>query len=239
MSLLLPLGIKRAGDTNLSWGAAAKAFFTTYFFVNPEKLELKREASISETRTMGGTVFQPWPNMPDQLEFSGILYGTRSVAEALILDYGIPGSPDDKRVDLIYKWRKYPGYIKSLNISADVEKPRCYNYSFTFVSTEAIKLYSLLVGQLTGTTVEGNYLAAQTSAAAISAKNDLLNVAAVAALAVFSVKSGNMSGAEMGLAASRQAILFASGAAINIGRTPGKGGNVAGGDISGNGRVIQ
>ena len=161
---------------------------------------------------MGGTVFQPWPNMPDNLEISGVLYGTRSIVEALILDYGIQASPDYKQVELIYKWKKYPGYIKSLTITADVEKPRVFNYSFQFVSTEAMQLWRLMLGQLTGTTTEASFLASQTQAVQDSAKYEALNDLSV----VVAGATGGMSVLELGTAALRSVLLFTIGNSIKV-----------------------
>jgi hypothetical protein len=213
MALLFPLGLKASADSKV-----AKALpgmlqsLVTYFFVNPEKMKITRDASIAEARTMGGTVFQPWPNMPDKLEFSGILYGTRAIVDALILDFGMPSSPDNKQVELIYKWKKYPGYVTSLSISADAEKPRVFNYSFNFVSTEAVQLYRIMLGQLTGTSTETSFLNAQSSAAAAALKAEQLNVIS----AVVAAATGGMGVLDISAAALRSVLLYAIGSSLSV-----------------------
>ena len=126
--------------------------------VNPTDIEIKKRAQISETRTLAGTVFQPWPNMPDEVHIKGILFGTRSVLDFTTLQGIIDQRPDLKEVTLIYKWSSYKGYVRDMQVNAVADKPRQFNYSFSFVSKEAFSLPKMMLGQLTGYKTELDYL---------------------------------------------------------------------------------
>ena len=90
--------------------------------VNPTDIEIKKRAQISETRTLAGTVFQPWPNMPDEVHIKGILFGTRSVLDFTTLQGIIDQRPDLKEVTLIYKWSSYKDYIGENNFPSVTER---------------------------------------------------------------------------------------------------------------------
>ena len=177
MAMLLPIGIISKEPQGKILGIASfRDIFGHFLFVNPEKLSLRRIAKIAQIRTMGGTVFQPWPNEPDVLEFNGTLFGSRSLIDIKILDSSIPMNPDYKEVELVYKWKKYKGFVKDLSIDADADKPRAFNYKFSFVSTEALELHRMWIGQLTGLETEKSFLEGQTQSLTDATKQEQLNV---------------------------------------------------------------
>ena len=147
MAILLPFILRYKNEPN------AKGVFTTTampLLVNPTDITVKKQAQISEVRTLGGTVFQAWPNVPDEVSIKGIMYGTRSVLDFRTLQNVIDKRPDLKEVDLIYKWKTYTGYIRSVSIGAAADKPRQFTYDFDFVSKVPFDLPRMMLGQLTG-----------------------------------------------------------------------------------------
>ena len=215
MAILYPLGIESEGGATKKglW----KLFGGQFLFVNPEKMTINRTARIGDARTMGGTVFQPWPNAPDELTFSGVLYGLRSLYDIQVLSDAISGSPDLKDVNLIYKWKKYPGLLRNLTIEADANKPRQFPYTVSFVSRSALELHRVLLGQLTGAGVERDFVRAQLSGATQAFKNGAIN----SLINVGTLASGIATGGAASNALWRAATLTAFAAVFNIGR--GKG----------------
>ena len=125
--------------------------------VNPTSIEVKKTPSISVVRTMGGNVFQSWPNKPDEISFNGIMYGTRSLQDFRVLQNSIDNKPDLKEVILQYKWKEYHGYIQSMSVSAKADDPRVFNYDFSFLSKDAFSLGRMMLGQITGYQAEVDY----------------------------------------------------------------------------------
>ncbi len=155
MAYLLPLGI-----VNKNNQSKMKIFGTeigVWLLVNPESITIKRTPSISASRTMGGNVFQAWPNRPDEVEFGGIFYGFRSLYELRVITDSTSEPTDNKEVDLIYKYQKYSGYITNLRITASADKPWIYTYSFNFISKDAISLARLMLGNINSIAAEASY----------------------------------------------------------------------------------
>ena len=177
MSVLMPIGLEPVNDDS-EWKNFLKSIVLSYFYVNPESIKLKRSAKIAKARTFAGTVFQPWTNMPDEIDFEGTFYGTRSILDFVVLANAINADPSKKEVKLIYKYRKYPGYVEDITVSAIADKPRVFRYSFKFVSKEATSLWRMMLGNITGAAVEINYINAQVTGAIESLRNEQLNQAA-------------------------------------------------------------
>lgn len=169
MAILLPFIIRY--KTGISTSGTIKTV-TLPLLVNPTDITVKKRAQISEVRTMAGTVFQPWPNVPDEIGIKGVMYGTRSALDFNTLENTIDKRPDLKEVDLIYKWKTYHGYVRDLTVSAAADKPRQFNYDFTFVSKDAFSLPRMMLGQLTGYKNEIDYLKSQLYGLKNSLKND-------------------------------------------------------------------
>ena len=214
MAILLPVGIQSAG------GATSKSplkYLGQFLFVNPEKMTITRGAGIGSARTMGGTVFQPWSNLPDEVTFEGTLYGIRSLYDIMVLSDSINGSPDYKEVKLTYKWKQFNGLVRNLVVSANAANPRQVNYTMSFVSRDAMDLYRMLVGQLTGAAVERSFIDAQVKGAKEAVKGQALNNMVTVAVLAFDAKMAN----PVKVLAWRALALLAYGAVFNIGR--GKG----------------
>jgi hypothetical protein len=135
-------------------------------YVNPTKMTVRKRAQISEVRTMSGTTFQVWPDMPDEIDLEGIFFGARSFFELRDLQDTLSNkTPDRKQIDLTYKWKKYPGFIKEFEISSDADKPRQFAYKLTFISRVPFDLPQLILGQMTGIKAEMSFLENQTRGA--------------------------------------------------------------------------
>jgi hypothetical protein len=87
-----------------------------------------------------------------------------------------------------------------------------FNYSFNFVSTEAVQLYRVMLGQLTGTSTETSFLNAQSSAAAAALKAEQLNVIS----AVVAAATGGMGVLDISAAALRSVLLYAIGSSLSV-----------------------
>lgn len=135
--------------------------FTLRFFVNPTKMKVKKESQISEIRTMNGTTFQVWPDLPDEISIEGVSFGIRSIIELRNLKQAVTRAPEDKEISLTYKFRTYKGYMRDLVTDIDADKPRQFHYSFNFVSKDPFNLEDLTLGQLTGLEVERAFFAGQ------------------------------------------------------------------------------
>ena len=131
------------------------------FLVNPTKISVHKRSQISEARTMGGTTFQIWPDLPDEISFDGMAYGYRSITELRGLQRQLGSSPDKKLTTLTYKNKTYNIYIRELKVEADAENPRQFRYSFSCVSKEPFALDSMPIGQLPGFKAEFDFYAAQ------------------------------------------------------------------------------
>jgi hypothetical protein len=155
MSILFPFILSYKVNPN------SKGNYQTHLvplLVNPTDITVNKRSQIAEMRTLAGTIFQPWPNMPDEVTIKGIMYGTRSVLDFRTLQNVIDKRPDLKEVNLIYKWKTYSGYVKSLSIGAHADKPRVFDYDFVFVSKTPFSLPRMMLGQLTGYKNELDYL---------------------------------------------------------------------------------
>jgi hypothetical protein len=162
MAVLLPMGIepvRRQSPNRSTWNK----IFGSYLFVNPEKIRLRRTAKIGEVRTMAGTVFQPWTNMPDEISLEGVLYGFRAFHEFNVLEDAINSDPQYKEVNFIYKYRRYPGFIKDISIAADASQPRVFSYTINFVSKNAVELHRMLIGQVDTISAELSFADGQIS----------------------------------------------------------------------------
>lgn len=149
MAYLLPLGIYNKNSPGVFKGP--------WLLVNPESVEIKRSPSLATARTMAGNVFQSWPNKPDEVRFSGIFYGIRSFYEIRVITGSTNEPTSSHEVDLIYKYQKYSGYINDLKISARGDKPWVYDYSFNFISKDAINLARLMLGNINSPLAESSY----------------------------------------------------------------------------------
>jgi hypothetical protein len=131
------------------------------FFVNPTRIKVEKRSQIQELRTMGGTVFQVWPNLPDEISFDGMAYGYRSILELRGLEKEIGRSPASKLTTLTYKNKTYDIYVRSITVSADAENPRQFNYSISCVSKTPFTLDTMPIGQLPGIKAEFDFQASQ------------------------------------------------------------------------------
>lgn len=160
MAILFPIQL-RWKKTDGSFEGSGKRLFgftACRLLVNPTTISVKKVSSISETRTMGGTVFQSWPNMPDEVSFDGLLYGTRSLQDFTVLQNSIDQLPHLKEIILQYKWREYHGYVTDISIKASADKPRVFEYGLTFKSKDAFSLTRMMLGQITGYQAEVDYI---------------------------------------------------------------------------------
>jgi len=131
------------------------------FFVNPTKIDVRKRSSLGQVRTMSGTTFQVWPDFPDEITFTGMSFGTRSLVELRGLGQTIQREAQRKEVELVYKFNKYRGYIKEINIDNDADKPRQFSYKLTFISKDPFELGNMPIGQLTGLSAEFDFFTAQ------------------------------------------------------------------------------
>jgi hypothetical protein len=131
------------------------------FFVNPTQIRVKKRSDIARVKTMAGTTFQVWPDLPDEIHFEGVAFGFRSFFELKNLQDAIVKRPEDKQVVLSYKFSEYRGYVTQLEVGADAEKPRQFQYSFDFVSKKPINLRDMTLGQLTGLRAEFDFIEGQ------------------------------------------------------------------------------
>ena len=171
---------------------------TFKFYVNPTKMSVQKKSQISEARTMAGTVFQIWPDLPDEITFSGISYGYRSIAELKGLRSTIELDPSMKECVINYKSRRYPGYIQSMEISADAENPRVYTYTFSFTSKTRFDIDRMPLGQTPGIKVEFDFFASQlrqSSEEIMNMPNDVSNNAS----SVFLQMTGQSGASSQGL----------------------------------------
>lgn len=169
MAILLPFILRYKNEPDKSGKFTSTSF---PLLVNPTDITVRKRAQIAEMRTLAGTIFQPWPNMPDEVSIKGLLYGSRSVLDFRTLQNIIDKRPDLKEVELIYKWKTYKGYVRDIVISASADKPRMFNYEFNFVSKEPFSLPRMMLGQLTGYRVELDYLREQLYGLKNSIKSD-------------------------------------------------------------------
>lgn len=130
----------------------------TRLFVNPTSIKVKKRADVARIKTMAGTTFQVWPDLPDELHFEGVFFGLLALADVRGIQQSIDKRPEDKEVTLTYKFRKYRGYMTNFDIGADADKPRQFPYSFDFVSKDPVRMTDMLIGQLTGLAEEFDYV---------------------------------------------------------------------------------
>lgn len=189
MAILFPLGFQYKLIDN-TWSGVKT------LLVNPTEMSVIKKPSIATTRTMGGTVFQPWVNQPDEIEFKGIMYGSRSIFDFRTLQGTVDGMPSMREIKLIYKWKVYPGFIRGMRISANAEKPRMFDYEFVFVSKKAFSLAKMMLGQTTGLTVEvdwvRNQLVGVKNVVQSMMKDPLVGVFGVVAITKAAAGIGNM-----------------------------------------------
>lgn len=155
------------------------------FFVNPTKIEVNKRSQISEVRTMGGTTFQVWPDLPDEVKFEGVIFGALSLFELRNLSTSIVQAPESKEVELVYKFKTYKGYVRDLNVSAVADAPRQFAYKFNFiVKDRPFVIEDMSLGQLTGLAEEFDFIKAQlrgaSSVVANIPSNQLANILNVA-----------------------------------------------------------
>lgn len=142
------------------------------FFTNPTKIEVVKRSQISEVKTMAGTTFQVWPDLPDEVKFEGIIFGLLSLNELKNIADAIQQNPDAKEVELVYKYRRYTGYVRDLKISADADNPRIFFYNFGFViKSSPFQARDMALGQLTGLAQEFDYIQAQLRGASTTIAN--------------------------------------------------------------------
>jgi len=131
------------------------------FLVNPTKMKVHKRSQISEARTMGGTSFQIWPDLPDELSFEGMSYGYRSITELRGLHNQIVKDPSKKLTTLTYKHKTYNIYIRELAVDVDADNPRQFRYTFSCVCKEPFSLDTMPIGQMPGIKAEFDFYAAQ------------------------------------------------------------------------------
>ena len=170
---------------------AAVDIVTSALLVNPTDITVKKHAQIAQMRTMAGTVFQPWPNVPDVVSFKGIMYGMRAVQDFNTLQRTIDKRPDLKEVDLIYKFKAYSGYVEDMTVSAIAGKPRQFEYSFTFISKTSFDLPRMMVGQLDSFQAEVDYFVGEINGWKNIIASDPLTAGINAAFAVVAMTNTN------------------------------------------------
>ena len=135
------------------------------FFVNPTNIRVTKRSQIAETRTMGGTVFKIWPDMPDEILFNGVCFGMTSLMELKYLGGAISRDSGNKLITLSYKFKNYKGYMRDLVVKAVANEPRVFNYEFGFVlnsnGSGRFNIADMPLGQLTGLQEEYNLLMSQ------------------------------------------------------------------------------
>jgi hypothetical protein len=153
------------------------------FFVNPTKIKVQKRSQINELRTIGGTVFQVWPNLPDEITFEGMAFGYRSILELRGLQREIQLDPANKLTTLTYKNKKMEIYVRDISVSADAENPRQFMYTISCVSKTPFDLDKMPIGQLPGIKAEFDFQASQLRSATeaianlpIDAVNNLTSV---------------------------------------------------------------
>jgi hypothetical protein len=148
------------------------------FLVNPTKMKVQKRSQIQELRTMGGTVFQVWPDLPDEVSMEGMAYGYRSVTELRGLQQQIQRDPSKKLTKLVYKHKTYNVYIRDLSVSIDADHPYQFNYQLSCVSKEPFNMDTMPIGQLPGIKAEFDFFASQlqqASAVIANMPNDVYN----------------------------------------------------------------
>jgi hypothetical protein len=143
------------------------------FYVNPTSIVVQKRSQINELRTMAGTTFQVWPDLPDEVSFEGLSFGIRSLQELKNLSGPMDGkSTDTKLVELIYKHQKYMGFMRDLKFSAEAENPRIFKYSFNFVVQDRrFNARDMALGQLVGLKAEYDFIEAQLRGASTTIQN--------------------------------------------------------------------
>lgn len=131
------------------------------FLVNPTKISVQKRSQLNEMRTMSGTVFQSWPDLPDELTLEGMSYGYRSIAELRGLQQSISQDPSAKLTTLTYKNTPYKIYVRELKVEADADNPRQFRYTFSCVLKDRFKFDSMPIGQMPGIKAEFDFFAAQ------------------------------------------------------------------------------
>jgi hypothetical protein len=132
------------------------------FYTNPTKMVVKKQSQVAQVRTMAGTTFQVWPDLPDEVHFEGMSYGIRSITELRNMANSIQKEGSLKRVDLIYKFHTYKGYVMNLSVNIDADSPRQFMYSFDFViESGSFDMSSMPIGQLPSVKAEFDYFTAQ------------------------------------------------------------------------------
>lgn len=135
------------------------------FYVNPTKISVSKRSSISEVRTMTGTIFQLWPDLPNEISFSGIAYGNIAIAELRALASALEQNPDAKQVPLVYKFKTYQGYVRDLEVSASADVPYIFDYSFKFVTLTPFSVDTMPIGQTPSIVVDFDFFTAELSTA--------------------------------------------------------------------------
>jgi hypothetical protein len=151
---------------------------TFRFLVNPTTMKVHKRSQINESRTMGGTTFQIWPDLPDELSFSGIAYGYRAITELRGLQNQIAGDPSLKLTTLTYKHKTYNIYIRELSVNANADNPLVFNYDFSCVSKDPFSLDAIPIGNLPGFKAEFDFYAAQlqqATSAIANLPNEVIN----------------------------------------------------------------
>lgn len=168
------------------------------FYANPTKLDVHKQSQISQVRTMGGTTFQVWPDLPDVISFSGMTWGTRAISELRGLAQQIEKSPTEKLTSLTYKNKKYNGYMQELKIRADADRPRQYTYDFNFISMTRFKIDTMPIGNMDSISAEFDFMAGQLRTATDALINTPIEAVA-SSKAVFAQISGQSGSQQQGL----------------------------------------
>ena len=171
---------------------------TFKFLVNPTKIRVQKRSQINETRTMGGTTFQIWPDLPDEISFEGMSFGFQTITELRGLQSQIALDPSSKLTTLTYKSKNYKVYLREISVEADADNPRQFRYTISMVSKGHFGIDTMPIGQLTGIKAEFDYQASQlqqASAFISSLPGDVINGAG----SVYGQISGKTGSAQHGL----------------------------------------
>ena len=170
----------------------------TRFFTNPTAINVKKKTQIAEMRTLLGTTFQTWPNLPDEITFEGFAFGLESIFELKMLQQSVSKNFTSKEVAITYKFRTYQGFIRDMEISNDADKPFIFAYKISFVSKTPFDYSTMSIGQTLGVQVELDYLQAQL-------KGTVLTLASVPANLISGVAAVGETFSKIGITIGRPA----------------------------------
>jgi hypothetical protein len=98
--------------------------------INPESIDVQKTSNVAETRTLKGTVFQFWPDLPDVINFHGRVLGAKAYTELKFLQQHF--EKEGKECTMLYKTREYQGFFMNFKVDAESDMPGKFKYVFDF-----------------------------------------------------------------------------------------------------------